>query len=152
MYAHDMPAEEICDQHVEVSLLFRADMDRCLTALGPTGAKTHLLREVHHNGPCTHQRLAEAVGVSPRHVTALVDDLESQGRARRRLPTRDRCAVLVELTDQGAALIARLERQRAQGAAALIDGPDADAVQGLRSALDTVPVRLRRLDDEGEAR
>jgi len=158
MYAHYMAAEEILDQLIEVSLLLQADMARSLTALGLTATKTHLLWEVHRNGPCTQQRLSEAIGVSPRHVTALVDALESEGLAWRRPHPQDRRAVLVELTGQGAATVVQMERQRAQDAAALVGGLDPGTVQGLRSGLDTVLIRLRRLvaeagaDEEGDAR
>ena len=146
-----MPAEEIYDQLLEVSLLFQADMARSQTALGLTVTKTHLLWQVHHNGPCAQQRLAEAVRISPRHVTAMVDALELQGLVRRRPHPQDRRAVLVELTDRGAATVVEMQQQRAQAAATLVDGLDPGTVQGLRSGLDTVLIRLRRLVAEAGA-
>ena len=149
-----MSAERVFDQLLEVSLLFQADMDRSLTAIGLTATKTHLLWEVHHNGPCRQQRLAEALGVSPRHVTGLVDALESEGFARRLPHPQDRRAVLVELTDKGAATVRRMQRERSRDAAALIQGLDAGTVETLQSSLDIVLVRLRRLvaDTGGDAR
>lgn len=147
-----MSAEEIFDQLVELSLLFQSDMDRSLTALGLTATKTHLLWEVHHNGPCAQQRLAEALGVSPRHVTGLVDALESAGFARRLPHPQDRRAVLVELTDKGATTVARMQQQRSRDAAALVEGLDAGTVDALRSSLNTILIRLRRLvADAGQA-
>lgn len=140
-----MAAEEIFDQLLEVSLLFQADMDRSMTALGLTVTKAHLLWEVHHNGPCAQQRLAEALGVSPRHVTGLVDALEAEGFARRLSHPHDRRAVLVQLTDKGTATIDQMHRQRGRDAAALVDDLDTDTVVALGSSLDAVLVRLRRL-------
>jgi len=145
MYAHGVGAEEIFDQLLEVSLLLQADLDRSMTALGLTVNKAHLLWEVHHNGPCAQQRLAEALGVSPRHVTALVDALEAEGFARRSPHPHDRRAVLVGLTDKGTATIDQMQRQRSRDAAALVDGLDTTTVAALQSSLDTVLIRLRRL-------
>lgn len=140
-----MAAEEIFDQLLEISLLFQADLDRSMSALGLTVMKTHLLWEVHQNGPCPQQRLAEALSVSARHVTALVDALESEDFARRRPHPHDRRAVLVELTDKGMAIIAEMQRQRSRDAAALVDGLDAAAIDELRHSLDAVLGRLRQL-------
>lgn len=146
-----MSAEELFDQLLEVSLLLQADMDRSMTALGLTATKTHLLWEVHHKGPCRQQRLAEALGVSPRHVTGLVDALESEGFALRLSHPQDRRAVLVELTDKGAATVTRMQEERSRDAAALVHGLDAGTVKALQSSLDTVLTRLRQLvADTGE--
>jgi DNA-binding MarR family transcriptional regulator len=116
---------------------------------GPDCDKTHLLWEVHSSGPSAQQRLAEAIGVSPRHVTGLVDALEADGFARRLPHPQDRRSVLVELTDKGAATVANMQRQRSRDAAALVEGLDAGTVQALRSQLDTVLSRLRQLVAEG---
>lgn len=157
-YAHGMTEEQIFDQLLEVSVLFQADMDRSLAALGLTVTKTHLLWEVHHNGPCAQQRLAEALGVSPRHVTALVDALESEEFVERSPHPHDRRVVLVGLTDKGTATVEQMRHQRSKDAAALVDGLDAGTTEALRSSLDTVLIRLRRLvadaagNHEGDAR
>ena len=140
-----MAAEQVFDQLVEVSLLFQADLDRSLTALGLTVTKTHLLWEVHQNGPCAQQRLAEALGVTPRHVTGLVDALESEGFVRRLPHPQDRRAVLVALADRGAKTVEEMQRQRSRDAAALVEGLDSGTVEALRSSLDTILSRLRRL-------
>src|SRR5688500_8009316 len=104
-----MAAEEVFDQLLEVSLLLQADMTRSLAALGLTVMKTHLLWEVHQSGPCPQQRLAEALGVSPRHVTGLVDAREADDFARRQPHSYDRRAVLVSLTDKGARTMAQMQ-------------------------------------------
>ena len=153
MYAHGMTAEGVFDQLLEVSLLLEADMTRALSALGLTVTKTHLLWEVQQNGPCPQQRLAEAVGVSARHVTGLVDALEADGFVRRLPHPHDRRAVLVSLTDVGTATMTTRGEQRRRDAAKLVDGLDARAVKQLEKSLDAVLVRLRQLvaDSEGDA-
>jgi len=138
-------SEQIFDQLLEVSVLFQADMDRSLGALGLTVTKTHLLWEVHQQGPCAQQRLAEALGVSARHVTGLVDALESAGFVRRSPHPHDRRVVLVGLTDKATETVNHMQQQRSRDAAALVAGLDASTTEALRSSLDTVLIRLRRL-------
>lgn len=147
-----MSAEAVFDQLLEVALLFQQDLEHSMAALGLTVTKTHLLWEVHLHGPRAQQRLAEALGVSPRHVTGLVDALESQGLVRRLPHPQDRRSLLVELTDEGTATVAGMEQERARDAAALVDGMSADEVQALGAGLDGVLVRLRRLvTEEGDS-
>jgi len=149
-----MTAEAVFDQMLEVTLLLQTDMTRSLSALGLTGMKTHLLWEVHQNGPCPQQRLAQALGVSPRHVTGLVDALGCDGFARRLPHPHDRRAVLVELTDKGTATMTQMQEQRSRDAAALVADLDARRVEQLRQGLDAVLTRLRELvadADSGDA-
>jgi DNA-binding MarR family transcriptional regulator len=140
-----MAAEEIFDQLLEVSLLFQADMSRSMSTLGLTVMKTHLLWEVHQHGPCPQQRLAEALGVSARHVTALVDALESDDFARRSPHPHDRRAVLVELTDKGMATMAEMQEKRSRDASALVSDLDVRAVKQLQKSLGAILKRLRQL-------
>jgi DNA-binding MarR family transcriptional regulator len=140
-----MAAEEVFDQLLEVSLLLDADMSRSMAALGLTVTRTHLLWEVQLNGPSTQQRLAQAIGVSPRHVTGLVDALESDGFARRLPHPADRRAVLVALTDKGTATMAEMQEQRRRAAGELVADLDDRAVEQLQRSLGTVLTRLRRL-------
>lgn len=146
-----MAAEEVFDQLVEVSLLFEADMARTMADLGLSATKTHLLWEVHLSGPCPQQRLAEALGISARHVTSLVDALEVDGFARRTPHPHDRRAVLVELTEKGSSILGEMQRQRTRDAAELVADLDAASVEKLQQSLAAVLVRLRHLvADAGE--
>ncbi len=56
---------------------------------------------LHQNGPSTQRELAEALGVSARNVTGLVDALVETGFVRRGPHPTDRRATLVSLTDPG---------------------------------------------------
>ena len=148
-----MAAEEVFDQLLEVSLLLEADMSRSMAELGLTVTRTHLLWEVQQNGPCTQQRLAQAIRVSPRHVTGLVDALESDGFARRLPHPADRRAVLVALTDKGTATMTEMQEQRRRAAGELVSDLDDRSVEQLQRSLGTVLTRLRRLvaDASGSA-
>ena len=149
-----MSAEEVFDQLIEVSLLVEADVARTMADLGLSVTKTHLLWEVHLSGPCPQQRLAEAIGVSARHVTGLVDALEADGFARRTPHPHDRRAVLVELTEKGRSTLAEMQRQRARDATELVSDLEPRAVEQLQQSLAAVLLRLRQLvaADQGSAR
>lgn len=140
-----MSAERVFDQLLEVSLLLQDDLTRSMSALGLTVTKTHLLWQVLQNGPSTQQRLATELGVSPRHVTGLVDALESDGFAHRQPHPHDRRAVLVGLTQKGAATMTQLQEQRRRDAARLVTDLAPGQVDQLQQSLDAVLTRLRHL-------
>jgi DNA-binding MarR family transcriptional regulator len=60
--------------------------------------RLRLLNVVHCHGPQKMADLAEALSVTPRNVTALVDGLEADGLIRRVPHSTDRRVTLVELT------------------------------------------------------
>jgi DNA-binding MarR family transcriptional regulator len=70
--------------------------------------ETTILVHLLHEGPRTPSALARRVGVTPASVTAQLDRLELAGYVVRRSNPRDRRSVLVDLTDQGRDLAARL--------------------------------------------
>jgi DNA-binding MarR family transcriptional regulator len=57
-------------------------------------------------GPIIMSDLGEELGVTPRNVTKLVDELEAEGLARRLPHPSDRRATLIELTEKGREKIA----------------------------------------------
>jgi DNA-binding MarR family transcriptional regulator len=65
---------------------------------GASLPRLHLLYQVHCHGPQKMADLADALAVTPRNVTALVDGLEAEGMVRRVPHTTDRRVTLVELT------------------------------------------------------
>jgi DNA-binding MarR family transcriptional regulator len=60
--------------------------------------RLRLLNVVHCHGPQKMADLAEALAVTPRNVTALVDRLEAEGLIQRVPHSTDRRVTLVELT------------------------------------------------------
>jgi len=70
--------------------------------------ETTILVHLLHEGPRTPSFLARRVGVTPASVTAQLDRLELAGHVVRRANPRDRRSVLVDLTDRGRDLAARL--------------------------------------------
>lgn len=65
---------------------------------GASVPRLRLLNAVHCHGPQKMADLAEALTVTPRNVTALVDGLEAEGLVRRVPHATDRRVTLVELT------------------------------------------------------
>ena len=60
--------------------------------------RLRLLYELHCNGPRKMADLADALGVTPRNVTALVDGLETEALVRRVAHPTDRRVTMIEIT------------------------------------------------------
>ncbi len=89
------------DSLLEVVVLMESDMQSQLTARGLTKARTHVLWELNRRQDAHQRALADAVGVTPRTMTGLIDGLESTGFVARRPDPRDRRATRIELTAKG---------------------------------------------------
>jgi DNA-binding MarR family transcriptional regulator len=69
-----------------------------VTSAGTSAPRVLLLHELHRNGPRKMADLADALGVTPRAVTTLVDALEAERLLRRGPHPTDRRVTIVELT------------------------------------------------------
>lgn len=76
---------------------------------GLTYSRGRVVAELHRSGPLVMRAIADALGVSPRTVTGLVDALEQDGWVIRRPHPRDRRATIVELTGYATETFGRLE-------------------------------------------
>ena len=98
---------------------------------GESVPRLQLLYELHCNGPRKMADLADALGVTPRAVTTLVDALEGEELVRRRPHPTDRRITMIDITGDGA----RVEQQFAALQASLLelfadlDEADAAAMQ-----------------------
>ncbi|MEJ7785131.1 MAG: MarR family transcriptional regulator [Solirubrobacteraceae bacterium] len=72
--------------------------------------RAHLVWLLHHGGATTQRALADALKVSPRNITGLVDGLVATGLVTREPHPTDRRATLVSLTDRGASTVAEMDR------------------------------------------
>ena len=66
---------------------------------GPSTSRLRLLESLHCEGAQKMTDLADALSVTPRNITALVDGLEEEGMVRRVAHPTDRRATLIELTE-----------------------------------------------------
>lgn len=135
----------LLDQVLEVAVLINRDMDSSLAAYGLTPARTHLLWELFHRGPSTQRVLADALGVSARNVTGLVDGLEQTGHVTREPHPGDRRATLVTLTDQGTHVMTQMQKGQEEFARLLFADLPARQLAPLAEGLAHVVDRLREL-------
>jgi DNA-binding MarR family transcriptional regulator len=110
----------LLDRLLQIGELFQKDMARAFDGTGLTTARVHLLWVLQHAGPSTQQSLAALCGVTPRNITGLVDALEQSGHVRRTPHPTDRRAVLVELTDDAAETMRRMQEDHTQLNATLL--------------------------------
>lgn len=92
------------EQLLELTTRLSDGMEVDAAGRGLTLARAEVIWTLHHRGRLRQRDLAEALGVSPRNVTGLVDALEETGFATRAPHPTDRRAILVELTELGTAL------------------------------------------------
>jgi DNA-binding MarR family transcriptional regulator len=112
----------VLDRVLALVVLLNDDMSKAIAALGLTPSRTHLLWELGNRGPVPQRVLADALKVTPRAITGLVDALVSAGLVTREPHPGDRRAALVTLTPKAVALVGRLKRDH-EGLARALFGP-----------------------------
>ncbi len=145
-----MSGTHVLDTLLAISRVLEADQERELDRRGLTVPRTHLMWILFHGGPATQIHLAEALEVTPRYVTTLVDALDVTGLARREPHPTDRRAVLVHLSERGRSIMETMDAEHTELGAALIEGLDDETVQAAVRALDHVRGRLEHLVAEHE--
>ena len=127
----------------ELVLLLGHDMREALARDGLTESRAALLWHLEQRGPSTQRALADALDVSPRNVTGLVDALEATGFVQRTPHPQDRRATLVAFTDHGARTAAALARGKEALAGVLFDGMAPERYAGFVEAMTEVLTALR---------
>ncbi|WP_021592262.1 MULTISPECIES: MarR family winged helix-turn-helix transcriptional regulator [Actinomadura] len=117
-------------------------MEAGLADRGLSRARATVLWNLRHGGPMTQRALAEAISVSPRNVTGLVDALEADGFVARGPHPSDRRATLVALTGKGEATMDGLRGEYDAGAARLFDGVAAADLEGFVATVDHLLERI----------
>jgi DNA-binding MarR family transcriptional regulator len=109
---------------------------------GASVPRLRLLNAVHCHGPQKMADLADALAVTPRNVTALVDGLESDGLVRRVPHSTDRRVTLVELTGSSDRIAEQFGAFQAS-IAGLFAEMTADERQTLFRLLESLLLRIR---------
>ena len=151
---HDMADTErrhtaALDRVLELVVLLNDDMTSSLARQGLTPSRAHLLWELRRRGPCTQRVLADALGVSARNVTGLVDALVTTGFVTREPHPTDRRASLVSFTEHGATTADGLRRGQQELGDLLFAAMPAERLDCFVDGLDEV---LTRLHDSGPGR
>jgi MarR family transcriptional regulator, organic hydroperoxide resistance regulator len=116
--------------------------------LSPGVIKT-LVRLARHDGVSMGE-MARGIGVDPSYITALVDDLDTRGLARREPAADDRRVKIIVLTDAGRALAGEIDEVLSVPPSAFSALSDPELRQ-LRDLLDKVLVASDRPEAGGEA-
>jgi DNA-binding MarR family transcriptional regulator len=130
------------DRLLELVVVISNDMAASLTALGLTAARTRVLWELQRRGPLTQRQLAEALDVTPRNITGLVDALVETEFVTREPHPHDRRATLVTFTPKGSTTAADLERGHEEFARLLFAGVPDGALTGFVAGIDHALTRL----------
>ena len=111
---------------------------------GMSYARGRVVAALHALGPVKMRELSQAVGVTPRTITGLVDALEADGWVARQADPTDRRVTIVALTPAASSAFARLlQAYRGLGQDLIGDIPEAD----LRRALGVLELTADHLDD-----
>lgn len=124
-------------------MLLHRDATRTLARLGLTLPRTHVVLLLGHRGPMTQRALADALEVTPRNVTGLVDGLVATGFVTREPHPGDRRATLVSLTGHGRSVLAEMARDHDEAARALLEGMSEHRFDAFAGGLEHVLNRLR---------
>jgi DNA-binding MarR family transcriptional regulator len=118
--------------------LRRAQAER-LAPLGLTPAQERALRLIARDEePPRMTELADRLGIVPRSLTTVIDALEQAGLVRREIDPRNRRAILLRLTDQGAAVrddLREARRRAAEDLFAPLPAADRETLAGLLARL-----------------
>jgi DNA-binding MarR family transcriptional regulator len=140
----------LLDKVLHLSTLINADLARFERESGLTAPRIHVLWLLGMSGPSTQQALAEALHVSPRNVTGLVDGLVGSGHVTREPHPADRRATLVTPTAAGEATIHELVESHAELARDLFGDVPQGRLEAFESTLDQTIATFARLMEEAE--
>ncbi len=143
--------DEGLDLLLELTVLLNEDMTHALADIGLTTSRTHLLWVLHHRGASTQKELADALGVSARNVTGLVDALVDTGFVTREPHPTDRRASLVTPTEHARTTTIELERQQHELAHQLFADMPTRRYESLLKGLRDVRDRIHDLIAQGGA-
>ena len=134
--------EELAAAATTFAGAFERWASRKAAVAGASVPRLRLLNAVHCHGPQKMADLADALAVTPRNVTALVDGLESDGLVRRVPHSTDRRITLVELTGSSDHVAEQFGRYQASIASLFAD-MTAEERQTLHRLLESLLIRMR---------
>jgi DNA-binding MarR family transcriptional regulator len=132
---------QLADQLYRLTRRLRRAQAERLAPLGLTPAQERALRLiVRDEEPQRMTELADRLGIVPRSLTTVIDALEEAGLVRREIDPRNRRAILLRLTDQGAAVrddLREARRRAAEDLFAPLQETDREVLAGLLARLDS---------------
>jgi DNA-binding MarR family transcriptional regulator len=128
---------------LELVMLLNQDMTQSLASIGLTTSRTTVLWQLRQRGPTKQNVLADAMKVSPRTMTGLIDGLVATGFVTREPHPTDRRASLVTFTGHGTATIEAMERDQQQFVGILFGGMSTRQFDCFLGGLEQILARLR---------
>ena len=111
---------------------------------GIAPARLSALSVVVFGGPVSLNDLARAEQVRPPTMSRIVDALEAQGLARRRINQQDRRALLIEATAKGAAMLRQGRNRRVKFLAAHLRRLTANEQKDIGRAVQAIQKAMQR--------
>ena len=105
----------------------------------------HVLVTLKENKAVTMTMLANEIRMSKQQLTRLVDNLVSQGFAKRNFDDLDRRIIKISLTEAGLALLANIEKQAREVLAARLEVFDESSKRELSGAANSLARLLKEL-------
>jgi DNA-binding MarR family transcriptional regulator len=118
-------------------------MERGLVERGLTRARVRVIWQLFHHGSVTQRELAQALGVTPRNVTGLIDVLAEDGFVARGPHPTDRRATIVTLTEKGSSVAATLHEEEQAFARMMFEHLSGEELSNFVATLDQVLKWLR---------
>lgn len=115
---------------------------RAMADTGLTPRHRQVLVDLSVHGPTSQQALLEKLAVDPSVLVSILNDLEDRGLAERRRDPADRRRHIVEMSDEGCAVLRALEKAVSEAEAELfadLDDADRDRLHDLLSRVRTIP-------------
>jgi DNA-binding MarR family transcriptional regulator len=140
----------ILDKLLLIANLLQRDMARAFAGTPLTEARVSVLWVLRTLGPSTQQGIADALDVSARNISALVDALEATGYVRRTRHPTDRRAVIVKLTASAVELMSTMQREHGEVTASLLASVPRDDRAAFERGIDAIATRLGELVVEAE--
>ena len=136
----DQDPAQLADQLYRLTRRLRGAQAQRLAPLGLTPAQERALRLITRSDePPRMTELADRLGIVPRSLTTVIDALEEAGLVSREIDARNRRAILLRLTDRGAAVRDELREARRRAAEDLftpLSETDREVLAGLLARLD----------------
>jgi len=138
-----LATEELADQLHSAAIRLLRLVRVQDTASGIAPARLSALSVIVFGGPISLRDLAKAEQVRPPTMSRIVDALEAQGLARRRIDQKDRRAVLIAATKKGATLLKQGRKRRVKFLASYLSKLDRTELSLIANALGAIQRALQ---------
>jgi len=135
----------LLDALIGLDYLLAEDLDSFLRRENLGRTQVRLLWSVYEGGPCSQRRIAEALGLSARAVSGLIDTLEQSGFVIRQDDPNDRRAHVISLSAHSSELCDRMQADREELASSLLSALPARDASVVITGLEAITERLAEL-------